>query len=142
MAFSQHDRHSSSANDSDIWSQLPQKSQLFILFLCRLFDFLQVISLQSYAFYQLKSFAPELPDSAISWQSGILHAAFPATQFITAAVWGYLGDKKWMGRKNVLLLGLTGTGISCIGVGFSKSFLEVVAWRLGGGAVNGTVPII
>jgi len=47
-----------------------------------------------------------------------------------------------MGRKNALLLGLVGTGISCIGLGFSKSFVEAVIWRLGRGAVNRTVGIM
>jgi len=124
------------------WSCLPRKSQLLILFFCRLSDFLQVASFQSYIFYQLKSFSPTLPDSTISWQAGVLHAAFPATQFITAVIWGHLADASWIGRKNVLLLGLVGTGISCLGVGFSKGFVEVVIWRLVGGTVNGTVGVV
>jgi MFS family permease len=124
------------------WSSLPRKRQLLILFFCRLADFLQVMSLQSYAFYQLKSFSLSLPDSTISWQAGIIHAAFPATQFITAVIWGHLADRDWMGRKNALLIGLVGTGISCVGLGFSGSFGEAVGWRLVGGAVNGTVGIM
>jgi hypothetical protein len=33
-----------------------------------------------------------------------------------------LGDAEWMGRKRVLLIGLMGTCLSCIGFGFSRSF--------------------
>jgi len=124
------------------WSSLPRKLQLLILFFCRLADFLQVMSLQSYAFYQLKSFSPTLPESTISWQAGIIHAAFPSTQFITAVIWGHLADREWMGRKNALLIGLVGTSVSCVGLGFSGSFAEAVGWRLTGGAVNGTVGIM
>lgn len=41
------------------WLSLPHKGQLFILFLCRFVDFLQVASLQAYVFYQLKHIAEQ-----------------------------------------------------------------------------------
>lgn len=41
------------------WLSLPRKGQLFILFLCRFVDFLQVASLQAYVFYQLKFIAEQ-----------------------------------------------------------------------------------
>ena len=41
------------------WASLPRKGQLFILFLCRFVDFLQVASLQAYVFYQLKHIAEQ-----------------------------------------------------------------------------------
>ncbi|KAK2786648.1 hypothetical protein FQN53_006352 [Emmonsiellopsis sp. PD_33] len=124
------------------WMSLPQKSQLAILGLCRVFDFLQITSLQAYMFYQLKSFDKSLSDSAISTQAGFLQGAFTAAQFATAIPWGRVADAKWGGRKFVLLVGLLGTAVSCIGVAFSTSFTQAMFWRSFGGAVNGMVGII
>ncbi|KAG0650208.1 Major facilitator superfamily multidrug transporter mfsB [Hyphodiscus hymeniophilus] len=124
------------------WLSLPRKSQLFILFLCRLFDFLQVASLQAYLFYQLKSFDPELSDAAISSQAGILQGCFTGAQVATAMLWGKVADSSSGGRKLVLLVGLLGTGISCAGYGFATTFVQAALWRAFGGGINGIVGII
>ena len=39
----------------------------------------------------------------------------------------------------MLIIGLTGQGLSCVGVAFSRSFTTAVVWRCLGGAVNATV---
>lgn len=124
------------------WMSLPRKQQLAILGLCRVFDFLQIASLQAYMFYQLKSFDQDLSDSDVSTQAGILQGAFTAAQFATAIPWGRVADAEWGGRKFVLLVGLLGTSVSCLGVAFAKSFAQAVFWRSFGGAINGTVGII
>ena len=89
--------------------------------------------------HQLKSFDPSLPDSAISHQAGVLQGSFTATQIVTAVLWGRVADAPWCGRKRVLMIGLIGTAISCIGVGFSQTFLQAATWRMLGGAINGTI---
>ncbi|KAF9890322.1 hypothetical protein FE257_005988 [Aspergillus nanangensis] len=124
------------------WMSLPKKKQLGLLGLCRVFDFLQIASLQAYMFYQLKSFDENLSDSEVATQAGILQGAFTAAQFATAIPWGRVADAEWGGRKFVLLVGLLGTSASCIGVAFSTSFAQAVFWRSFGGAINGTVGII
>ncbi|KAF4248176.1 hypothetical protein CNMCM8980_006295 [Aspergillus fumigatiaffinis] len=124
------------------WMSLPKKKQLALLGLCRVFDFLQIASLQAYMFYQLKSFDETLSDSDVSTQAGILQGAFTAAQFATAIPWGRVADAEWGGRKFVLLVGLVGTAASCLGVAFSTSFAQAVFWRSFGGAINGTVGII
>lgn len=124
------------------WMSLPRKSQLALLGLCRVFDFLQIASLQAYMFYQLKSFDESLSDSDVSTQAGMLQGAFTAAQFATAIPWGRVADAEWGGRKFVLLVGLLGTAVSCLGVAFSTSFAQAVFWRSFGGAINGTVGII
>ncbi|KAJ9204461.1 hypothetical protein DTO021D3_8509 [Paecilomyces variotii] len=124
------------------WMSLPRKGQLALLGLCRVFDFLQVASLQAYMFYQLKSFDENLTDSDVATQAGILQGAFTAAQFATAIPWGRVADAKWGGRKFVLLVGLLGTAVSCLGVAFATSFAQAVFWRSFGGAINGTVGII
>lgn len=135
---------SSSANPPTkvSWLLLPRKSQLLILFLCRLSDFTQVASLQSYVFPQLRYNAPAAPDATISWQAGVIHATFSSVQVITAVLWGHLADLRWMGRKNVLVIGLVGTGVSCLGLAFSTNFVSMLMCRLAGGAVNGTVGVV
>jgi MFS family permease len=121
---------------------LPRKKQLAFLGLCRVFDFLQIASLQAYMFYQLKSFDETLSESDVSTQAGILQGAFTAAQFSTAIPWGRVADAEGGGRKFVLLVGLVGTAVSCLGVAFLTSFTQAVFWRSFGGAINGTVGII
>jgi hypothetical protein len=124
------------------WLSLPRKSQLFILFLCRLFDFLQVASLQAYLFYQLKAFDPSLSDASISSQAGIIQGCFTGAQVATAMLWGKAADSSSGGRKIVLLVGLVGTAVSCLGYGFATTFVQAAIWRAFGGAINGTVGIM
>ncbi|KAJ5128848.1 hypothetical protein N7448_002561 [Penicillium atrosanguineum] len=124
------------------WKSLPKKGQLAILTLARLSEPLTQTSLQAYMFYQLKSFDPSLPDSKISAQAGILQGTFTAAQFLTAVWWGRLADAGWMGRKRVLLIGLMGTCISCLGFGFSRSFVSAAIFRTLGGALNSNVGVM
>lgn len=124
------------------WRDLPQKSQLAILTLARLSEPLTQTSLQAYMFYQLKSFNPSLPSSTISAQAGMLQGSFTAAQFVTAILWGRMADAEWGGRKRVLLIGLAGTGVSCVGFGFSRTFWQAMVCRTLGGALNGNVGVM
>jgi hypothetical protein len=124
------------------WSALPRKGQLALLTISRLAEPLTQTSLQSYMFYQLKSFDPSQSDSQISAQAGMLAAAFTFAQFITAIPWGRAADNERVGRKMVLMIGLIGTMISAIGFGFSRSFYTAVFFRCLGGALNGNVGVM
>ncbi|ROV91101.1 hypothetical protein VPNG_09923 [Cytospora leucostoma] len=137
------------------WLSLPRKGQLFILFLCRFVDFLQVASLQAYVFYQLKFIAEQrmlatdgtetvLSDARISAQAGLLTGGFTGAQVLTAIAWGKAADsgKWWGGRKMVLLIGTLGTAIGCLGYGFATTFATAMAWRVFSGSINGLVGII
>ncbi|PNY27557.1 membrane protein [Tolypocladium capitatum] len=124
------------------WSSLPRKHQLAILFLARFVDFLHVTSLQAYAFYQIKDFDREALDARISQQAGLLQGCFTGAQVVTAILWGKAADARWCGRKWVLVVGLGGTAVSCLGYGLSTTFFWAALWRAFGGAVNGTVGIM
>ncbi|EFX03310.1 major facilitator superfamily transporter [Grosmannia clavigera kw1407] len=124
------------------WRDLPHKGQLTVLTLARLSEPLVQTSLQSYMFYQLRSFDPSLPDSTIASQAGILNASFTATQFLTAMLWGQLADSPRFGRKHVLMIGLSGTMLSCLGFGFSQSFWQALFFRSLGGATNGNIGVL
>jgi MFS family permease len=136
---------SSSRAEQVSWAELPKKGQLAILTLARLSEPLTQTSLQSYMFYQLKSFkladgsAPS--DSDVASQAGMLAAAFTGAQFLTAILWGRIADTA-MGRKRVILIGLLGTAIGTLGFGFSDSFQMAMLWRLVGGALNGNVGVM
>jgi len=124
------------------WRDLPRKGQLAILTACRVVDFLQVASFQTICYYQLKSFNQSLTEQTLSWQTGVAQASFTSSQFFTAILWGYVADTRWTGRKNVILFGLVGTGVSCIALAFCQSFIWVVVLRALGGASNGTVGVV
>jgi MFS family permease len=122
------------------WKDLPKKGQLAILVLARLAEPLVQTSLQSYMFYQLRSFNTSLSDATISSQAGILQASFSAAQTLTGVFWGRTADT--YGRKTVLLLGSLGTIISCLGFGLSKSFVAALIFRTLGGLVNGNIAVM
>ncbi|KAL2372199.1 hypothetical protein RJ035_000465 [Blastomyces gilchristii] len=124
------------------WRSLPNKSQLAILTIARLSEPLTQTSLQAYLFYQLKSFDPHLPDSAISARAGLLQGCFTAAQFVTAMIWGRLADTHFMGRKRVLATGLFGASIMCVGFGFSQSFVAAAIFRTMGGALNSNIGVM
>ena len=124
------------------WRSLPRKDQLFVITLARLSEPLTQASLGSYLFYQLQSFDKTLPDATISYQAGILQAAFPFAQFLTAMFWGRVADSEYGGRKRVVYIGLLGTMFSIIGFGFSQSFPTAVAFRCLGGVLNGNIGVM
>ncbi|KAF2848602.1 MFS general substrate transporter [Plenodomus tracheiphilus IPT5] len=124
------------------WRELPRKDQLFVITLARLSEPLTQTSLGSYLFYQLQSFDPSLPNSTIAYQAGIVQAAFPAAQFLTAILWGRVADHEHGGRKRVIYLGLLGTMLSIIGFGFSHSFATAIAFRCMGGMLNGNIGVM
>ena len=121
------------------WLNMPNKRALAILALSRLVDFWQMASLQSYMVEQLRSFDIGIPPASLSYQAGVLQGSFTFAQIVTSILWGRAADSPLVGRRTVLLIGLLGTGVSCIGVAFSRSFVEMVTWRVLGGAINGTV---
>lgn len=135
--------HAEAANGQPVsWRSLPRKDQLFVLTLARLSEPLTQTSLGSYLFYQLQSFDPSLPDSTISYQAGIIQAAFPFAQFLTAMLWGRFADSEHGGRKSAIFIGLLGTMCSIIGFGFSQSFGTAVAFRCLGGVLNGNIGVM
>ncbi|KAB5577571.1 major facilitator superfamily domain-containing protein [Coniochaeta sp. 2T2.1] len=124
------------------WQDLPRKKQLVVITLARLSEPLVQTSLQSYMYYQLKWFDSTLPDSVISSQAGVLTASFTAAQFLTAMLWGRVADSTRFGRKTVLMIGLGGTMLSCLGFGFSTTFWQALFFRSLGGITNGNVGVM
>lgn len=69
-----------------------------------------------------------------------MQGSFAAAQLCTAMMWGRLSDAS--GRKRILLIGLTGTTISCIGFGFSRTFWQAMMFRMVAGALNGNIGVL
>lgn len=124
------------------WMSLPKKGQLAVLTIARLSEPLSERSLAAYLFYLLRSFDPSRPDSEITKQGGLLTASYAAAQFLTAVWWGRAADTPWIGRKRVLLVGLFGTFVSCIGVSFSRSFAQALFFRACAGCLNGNAGVM
>ncbi|CZR64357.1 related to E.coli tetracycline resistance protein TCR1 [Phialocephala subalpina] len=124
------------------WMSLPHRKQLIVLTLARLSEPLVQTSLQAYMFYQLKSFDESLPDSTIAAQAGMMASSFTGAQFLTAMMWGRISDSERGGRKLVLLIGLFGTAISCLGFGFARTFWQALLFRTLGGALNGNIGVM
>jgi Major Facilitator Superfamily len=124
------------------WRDLPRKDQLVLLMMSRLSEPLTQTSLQSYMFYQLKSFDKSLTDANIANQVGWMASAFTIAQFCTAFAWGRAADSEFLGRKRVIMIGLLGTMISAVGFGFSKNYTSAVFFRCVGGALNGNVGVM
>ncbi|KAI1425634.1 major facilitator superfamily domain-containing protein [Xylaria sp. FL1777] len=139
-----HETHQPHSRSKKVvaWKDLPKKDQLLVITLARLSEPLTQTSLQAYMFYQLQWFDPTLPDAVISGQAGILHASFTAAQFFTAMLWGRIADSKLAGRKSVIMVGLLGTLVSCLGFGFSTSFYQALFFRSLGGITNGNIGVM
>ncbi|KAG1829525.1 major facilitator superfamily domain-containing protein [Suillus subalutaceus] len=71
---------------------------------------------------------------------GLLQSLFFATEALTTFHWSRLSDL--VGRKPILLIGLTGISISMYSFGLSRTFWSVILSRCLCGALNGNVVVM
>jgi MFS family permease len=76
----------------------------------------------------------------IGFYAGWLASAFSVGQFVSSVGWGRLSDT--IGRKPVLVLGLLGTLVSLLLLGFSRSFGFAVFARFLNGFLNGNIGVV
>lgn len=124
------------------WASIPRKGQLAVIVFARLAEPLSERSLTSYLFYQLRWFDPALSPPEISKQAGYLTAVFAAAQCLTSMWWGHAADNPRLGRKRVLIIGLLGSAMSALGMGFSTNLSTAVFFRFLTGALNGNVGVL
>ena len=124
------------------WASMPSKGQLAVIVFARLAEPLSERSLTSYLFYQLQWFNPDLDAAEIAKQAGYLTAVFAAAQCLTSMWWGHAADDPRLGRKRVLVIGLTGSALSALGMGFSTSLPMAFFFRFLAGALNGNVGVL
>jgi MFS family permease len=71
---------------------------------------------------------------------GFIIAAFTVAQILSAPMWGRLSDR--VGRRPVVMIALTASGIAYLIFGFANSLLLLLLSRLVQGAGGGTVGVI
>ncbi|EAL22609.1 hypothetical protein CNBB2410 [Cryptococcus deneoformans B-3501A] len=76
----------------------------------------------------------------VGFYSGLVESVFAFVQFFTVYHWAQLSD--CIGRKPVLLLGLTGVAISGSLFGLASSFWMMILFRSLNGALNGNVAVV
>lgn len=122
------------------WLDLPNKTQLLILALCRLSEPLSNVCLLPYIFYLVRSVLPDPTPDEISLCSGLLVASFPLAQFAVSLPWGYVSDRQ--GRKPSVVTGLFISVVANAAFGFGKSIGWLFFWRALAGIANGNVGIM
>ncbi|EGF99005.1 uncharacterized protein MELLADRAFT_94938 [Melampsora larici-populina 98AG31] len=85
-------------------------------------------------------FNKSLTEKEIGFYSGAVESVFAFSQLLTIMVWGKLSDR--IGRKPVILCGLSGAIMSTIIFGFSHSFAQMLLARGLGGILNDTSSVI
>ena len=124
------------------WLELPKKDQLALLTLVRLAEPVTETSMHAYMFTMVKRFNESLSDGEAASRAGLLAASFQAAQAITGVLWGHLADNASIGRKRILLIGISGSFASIIGFGFSKTYYWALFFRCIGGIMNGNVSVM
>ncbi|KAG1888927.1 major facilitator superfamily domain-containing protein [Suillus fuscotomentosus] len=79
-------------------------------------------------------------DAAVGYYAGIIESLFFVAQTLTMLRWSRLSDR--IGRKPVLLVGLSGTCISILCFGLSTTFWGLVVSRCMCGVLNGNVSVM
>ncbi|KAG1788134.1 major facilitator superfamily domain-containing protein [Suillus plorans] len=79
-------------------------------------------------------------DAAVGYYVGLIDSLFYLAQALTVLGWSRLSDH--IGRKPVLLIGLTGACISMICFGFSTAFWSLVMSRCMWGVLNGNIGVM
>ncbi|KAG2153126.1 MFS general substrate transporter [Suillus bovinus] len=79
-------------------------------------------------------------DAAVGYYVGLIDSLFYLAQAPTLLIWSQLSDR--VGRKPVLLIGLTGACISMICLGLSTTFWSLVISRCMWGVLNGNIGVM
>lgn len=110
------------------------KLAVFIIALC---ESTQINSLFAFAAFMVEDLIPGLPEENVGYYAGVLAASFQAAQCCTSIAWGRISDR--VGRKPALLVGLVGSIVALIVVGFAPSYGIAVLGRVLAGSLNGNI---
>ncbi len=75
--------------------------------------------------------------NAAPWIVGMAMATYSCAQFISAPFWGHVSDRR--GRKPVLLLGMAGSAVSYVWLGYADSLTELFLARALNGLMAGNI---
>ncbi|KAJ8593923.1 MFS general substrate transporter, partial [Rhizopogon salebrosus TDB-379] len=79
-------------------------------------------------------------DAAVGYYAGLIESLFFVTQALTVLKWSRLSDR--IGRKPVLLIGISGSCFSILAFGLSTTFWSLVISRCVSGALNGNTGVV
>ncbi|KAJ3535887.1 hypothetical protein NM208_g2108 [Fusarium decemcellulare] len=88
----------------------------------------------------IKQFGIASDPSKISIYAGLITASFTLAELLSGAFWGRLSDR--IGRRPVLLGGLSGTALSALFFGFASNFPMALFARAAGGLLNGNSGVL
>ncbi|KAI9784359.1 MAG: hypothetical protein M1816_000883 [Peltula sp. TS41687] len=112
--------------------------QLIILALCRLAEPIALTSVFPYLPEMMEFLG--INTQQVAFYAGLTSAIFSVCQALTGVGWGYASDR--LGRKPVILIGLTCTMITSLLFGFSRSLAWAMITRGLAGLGSGNVGII
>ncbi|KAL9655125.1 hypothetical protein ABK040_008904 [Willaertia magna] len=118
---------------------IPYK-KLLVVFIIYLVDSLSITSLFSYIGYMIKDFNIVSDSSKYAYFAGILASSFYLSQLFSSFVWGYLSDR--IGRRPILIFGVTGGSIACFLFGFSYYYWLAIISRFTFGLLNGNIGVV
>ncbi|KAL4883629.1 major facilitator superfamily domain-containing protein [Aspergillus karnatakaensis] len=134
MSLTQQQRTATPDDDSKF-----PTTQLFFLSICRIAEPIAITSPLIFAFSMVKDFHMGDGNDA-SFYAGILVATFSCVEAFTGLFWGGLSDR--IGRKPVIISGLSGTIVSLLIVGFAPNYWIALFGRALGGLLNGNIGVI
>ncbi|GBE88221.1 MFS general substrate transporter [Sparassis crispa] len=97
----------------------------------------------------ISPFAPDLirnigitggDETKVGYYVGLMHSIFFATQALTVLHWSRISDH--LGRKPIIMTGLTGLSLSMYCFGLSRTFWSLVVSRCLNGALNGNIGVL
>ncbi|KAH3678918.1 hypothetical protein WICPIJ_008782 [Wickerhamomyces pijperi] len=115
-------------------------AQILVIICVRIAEPIAFTSLFPYVYFMVKDFGIAETEAEIAKYSGYLSSIFAFCQFLTAYNWGKFADK--YGRKPTLMIGLTGSALSLLVLGFSKNYYWAFFARGLMGLLNGNVAVI
>ncbi|SCW03097.1 LAFE_0G02872g1_1 [Lachancea fermentati] len=114
--------------------------QLMVVSMVRFSEPIAFTSLFPYVYFMVKDFHIAPNDAQVSKYSGYLSSTFALCQVVSSFHWGKFSDRH--GRKPALYIGLLGTCVSLMILGFSTKFYQALIARSMMGLLNGNVGVV
>ncbi|KAH3683307.1 hypothetical protein WICPIJ_005723 [Wickerhamomyces pijperi] len=114
--------------------------QIIIISLVRISDPIAFTSLHPYVYYMVQEFGIADTEADIARYVGYLSSVFAFSQFLTCYHWGRFADR--FGRKPTMMIGITGSAISWLILGFAKNYYWAFFARFLNGLLDGNVAIV
>ncbi|KAH3683306.1 hypothetical protein WICPIJ_005722 [Wickerhamomyces pijperi] len=116
------------------------KEQILVIALVRSAEPIAFTSLFPYVYFMVRDFQIAATDADIAKYAGYLSSIFAFSQFLTCYQWGKFADK--YGRKPTIVIGLSGSIMSLLILGFSENYYWAFFARCLNGMLNGNVAVI